>query len=492
LRKFVGLLIFTAILTFGANCQTQTRPSSEDNTKSTSLTEGGFPIIPGRTGFGLYTPAGSGPKRSGGKILIVTTLEDSGPGSLREALLTDEPRVVLFNISGNIRLKSAIKITSPYLTVAGQTAPSPGISIVNAGLEISTHDVLIQHIRIRVGDADEGPKPIERDGISINPPSHTKDRIYNVVIDHLSICWAIDENLSLFHGSSNDGIYDVTISNSIISEALSDSKHPKGPHSKGMLVGWGTHNLLVQGNLFAHNDQRNMKVHGNTGTVFVNNLIYNWRGSSPQGGASVYGSEYGPYFASIVGNVYVKGRDRRHPNESGNRSIPVNITGKTAEGSKIFLKDNRAHETTKDPWTVALVEAKHPVKSFAPPLWPPSLKAQESVGVEDSVLRRAGARPADRDEVDWRVVNSVRLGIGRIIDSPHEVGGLPDLAENIRGERGIPPLNIPTSPNEIQPSGYTKLEEWLHAFNEDVERTPDLDWRSMISLDSLKGFLSIF
>jgi hypothetical protein len=176
-------------------------------------------------GFGADTPAGRG-----GRVLRVTTLNASGPGSLREALETKGPRIVVFEVGGVVDLQGGnLTVTEPFLTVAGQTAPPPGITVVRGGLRIMTHDVLMQHIRVRPGDAGR-PK---RSGWE--PEVTTSGaQAYNIVIDHCSLSWAVDENLSV-SGPRHDGPAGtsrrITLSNNIIAEGLRDSSHAKGPHS---------------------------------------------------------------------------------------------------------------------------------------------------------------------------------------------------------------------------------------------------------------------
>jgi hypothetical protein len=453
--------IFLVVLAFWLSFSPQSYQAMSLESTEEALTNPGFslPIIPGGAGFGMGTPAGSGPGREGGAILRVTTLAEDGPGSLREALLARGPRIVVFDVSGYIQLKSNIIITNPYLTIAGQTAPSPGITLKGAGLRIATHDVLVQHIRIRVGDSKDGPDPRNRRAIIIENPSKRVKGVYNVVVDHVSASWAVDETFGTWYR----GVQDITVTNCIMSEGLWHSINPDGTHSTGFLVGDGTHRLSVIGNLFAHNDQRNMFVHGDTSTLFVNNLIYNWYGSSPQGGASVYGSDRGPIYASIVGNAYVRGRNTR----PGNKSIPISVKKAIVKGSKFYLEKNKDLEISDDPWASSLIETRYNILAKTPPIWIPSLVIKKSEDVKSWVLSYAGARPRDRDNVDLRIINDVKNGTGRIIDSQDDVGGWPPLANKVRGTGGILALSIPS--NEIQPSGYTKVEEWLHSLARQVE-----------------------
>ena len=148
-----------------------------------------LPVVPGIMGFGVRTTAGSGPNRIGGTIIHVTSLNSSGAGSLREAIDAKGPRVVVFDVSGyiDITLDGEIRIKNPYLTIAGQTAPSPGISLKGNGLSIRTHDVLVQHIRIRVGDDPAGERGSQRDGLEIVDHPAGSGATYNVVVDHVSV-----------------------------------------------------------------------------------------------------------------------------------------------------------------------------------------------------------------------------------------------------------------------------------------------------------------
>jgi hypothetical protein len=428
------------------------------NAKDGAVCAPPLPIIPGLVGFGVKTPAGSGPNRSGGTVIHVTNLNDSGAGSLRAALQASLPRIVVFDVSGTIVLQSTILVTNPYLTIAGQTAPYPGISIRGTGFIIETHDVLVQHIRIRVGDDPYGPNPRTRGAITLYDRNN-EDDVYNIVIDHVSMSWGVDENMDI----SNAGTRDITVTNCIISEALWDSIHPKGPHSKGFLIGPGAREILVTGNLLAHNDQRNMRVAGDTSTVFVNNIVYNWHGSRGAPVAGVYSGSEGTTDASIVGNVYIRGLDTR----LGAKSVPIYIFSDILDGSRFYIDDNEALEKSSDPWSIVTNESSSSIKVRTPPSWPSSFKAKKGNVVKNWVLSHVGARRSDANPIDLRIIGDVKKGTGRIIDSQDQVGGWLELTENVRGTSGIPVLSIPS--NAIQPSGYTKLEEWLHQLARQVE-----------------------
>ena len=182
-----------------------------------SMTSGTLviPAFPGAEGFGSTTPGGRG-----GKVMFVTNVNDSGPGSLRAACEAEGPRIVLFRVSGLISLVAPIVVKNPYLTVAGQTAPGDGVCLRNFTFNIATHDVVVRYLRSRLGDLSGQ----EADSITLLSGAH------DVVVDHCSATWSIDESLSLAGNVSN-----VTVQWCLIGNALNHSKHSKGDHGYGSL-----------------------------------------------------------------------------------------------------------------------------------------------------------------------------------------------------------------------------------------------------------------
>ena len=367
----------------------------------------------------------------------MTNLNDSGSGSLRAAIDASGPRIIVFEVSGTISLAADLKIYNPYITIAGQTAPSPGITLKGASLRLRTHDILVQHIRIRVGDDPNGPSPDNRDCFSID-----QSGIYNIVFDHVSSSWAIDEV-----GSTWYPLHDVTISNSIIAEGLSNSLHPKGEHSKGLLIGNYSTNIAVIGNLLASNVERGPRIESGS-SVVVNNVIYNI-------GSSVYmaiGTSAGSSSVSAVGNAFIDG-----PNTPSG-VMPIEVRSDASSGTKVYASDNIGSKTI-----LTNHASFNPVVSTAP-IWPSWLTVLPSSSVESSVLAHCGARPADRDAVDARITSEVKSRTGYIIDSQNDVGGWPKLAENHRT------FNIPANPNgDDDGDGYTNIEEVLQQMAAAVE-----------------------
>jgi hypothetical protein len=391
-----------------------------------------LPIFPHAMGFGTETKAGRG-----GKIVRITNLDDGGSGSLRAAIDSKGPRILVFEVSGTIKLESDLNISNPFVTLAGQTAPSPGISLRGAGLRITTHDVLVQHIRIRVGDEAGGPSPVNRDALQVLGP-----KVSNVVVDHVSMSWAIDENISTWYPLKN-----VTFSNCLVSEALHRSLHPKGPHGMGILLGDKAHNVSMVGNLLAHNAYRNPLIKGDVRAVILNNVFYNGTGSSF--GVVTDLENRGPSLASIVGNHWIAG-----PNSSPTgKGFGFNNTVK--DGTKLYFSDNRAP---------GVVHFSTPFQVSTPPIWDESLVARPSGKIEAWVAANAGARPADRDDVDKRIVNEMLTRSGGVINTPDQVGGWPKLKVNTR------PFNVPANPNgDNNGNGYSNIEKILHHMAAEVE-----------------------
>jgi hypothetical protein len=397
----------------------------------------GIATFPGAEGFGVETPAG---RR--GAVLRVTNLDDSGPGSLRAALGSAGPRTIVFEVGGSIALSADLDIRDPFVTVAGQTAPSPGITLRGAGLRVFTNDVLIQHIRIRVGDDVSGPDPKIRDALQVLGPN-----AYNVVVDHISASWAIDEVMSTWYP-----LHDVTIRHSIIAEGLHESLHPEGPHSTGLLIGDDSERVAIIGNLFAHNYDRNPQFKGGTSGIVANNLIYD---PGYQAIRISDADDSGPSLVSVVGNALVTG-------PSTVNDYLVSIGSSTKAGTGVYLADNLAPTVVRISSDLLL----DPLVG-TPPIWTVPLTLRTSGDVQAWILAHAGARPADRDAVDLRIVTEVLQGGGKIIDSQTEVGGWPVQRSVQR------PLQIPADPNgDSDGDGYTNLEEWLHEMAAEVEGIP--------------------
>jgi hypothetical protein len=378
--------------------------------------------FPGALGWAAHTPGGRG-----GQIIRVTTLAAKGPGSFLEALETKGPRVIVFEVGGVIDLRGEeIEIEEPYLTIAGQTAPAPGITLIRAGVNIRAHDVVIQHIRVRTGTAGMAKR------IGWEPDAMGTVAAYNVIVDHCSLTWAIDENLSSsgkrFIGANPDEwrqhtSHEITFSNNIIAEGLANATHMKGEHSKGSLIHDNVTNILIYGNLYAHNLERSPLFKGGVHGSIINNLIYD-----PGQRAVHYNliaAEWGEH-PFQVGQITLVGNAMR-----AGPSTPDDVALFMLGGAgdvQLYMKDNIAVDRIGRPLPMLGRYTTSPAKIIevktAPPL-PEGVKLLPAVDVENSVIANAGARPWERDEHDWRVIADTIEGRGKIIDSEQEVGGYP-------------------------------------------------------------------
>lgn len=395
-----------------------------------AVAEAPLPAFPGALGWAAQTPGGRG-----GRIIRVTNLDAAGPGSLREAIEAEGPRIVVFEVGGVIDLgRQTLRLRNPFITIAGQTAPSPGVTIIRGGMDISAHDVVVQHIRIRPGSAEQTwMSGWDEDGISTVGA-------YNVIIDHCSLTWATDENLSAsgprFTGATPEAwrqgtSHNITFSNNLNGESLAYSTHSKGEHSKGSLIHDNVTGLLIVGNLYAHNYERSPLFKGGVHGVIVNNLIYN-----PGPRAIHYNlapEEWGtvPFEVgkmTVIGNVL-----RAGPSTPTEHLAFMMIGG--AGDVEYYGRDNIAVDQVGEPLRMFgryTTSNARIIQTRRPPVWWEGLTPMPAVDVQRAVLSQVGARPWDRDMRDVLLIAEVAEGRGEIIDHEREVGGYPAVVEATR------------------------------------------------------------
>ncbi len=425
-----------------------------------------LPVIPGAAGYGMDTPAGRG-----GTVYRVTNLNASGTGSLKACIDASGPRVCVFEVSGTIRITKDLKISNSKITIAGQTAPSPGITLRGAALQIQATDVLVQHLRVRAGDDPNGPDPGNRDSLKIE--GSTAKPVKNIVIDHCTFSWAIDEIASVWGPNDN-----ITFSNNIFSEPLNESIHPTDDgrglekHGFGVLIGSSASGgrVTMTGNLFAHIVERNPLSRARE-LVFVNNLIYN----RSYVDLNIATQENRTTKSAVQGNVFLRGPSY----ERTTKPVYIMTSGTWAltPSSRVFVKDTYAPESGTS-MSALVAEVGGTISGLlvtsTAPVWNTGLTARSTANsaVYNRVLQYAGARPTDRDGVDRRVVQSVKSRNGQIINCvssngstrcQKNAGGWPTLAQRTRK------LTLPTSPNAVTSNGYTKLENWLHSMDQTLQ-----------------------
>jgi pectate lyase len=380
--------------------------------------------FPGAAGWAAQTAGGRG-----GTIIRVTNLNPAGPGSFRAAVETRGPRIIVFEVAGVIDMGlTTLDIREPFLTIAGQTAPSPGITLIRGGIDIRTHDVVVRHIRVRTGVSGQAPRSgWEADSISTVGA-------WNVIIDHCTLTWALDENLSAsgprFAGATvadwrRGASHDITFSYNLLAEGLAHGSHPKGEHSKGSLIHDNATGILIYRNIYAHNYERSPLLKGGVHAALVNNLIFD-----PGAQAVHYNLmdlEWGdhphqPGELSAVGNVL-----------RGGFSTRPDIAFLTIGGVgdlRYHGRDNIAVDRQGRPLPMFGRYTTSPARIIEiarPVIWPAGLPVLPANQVETHVLRHAGARPWDRDPHDIRVIFDVVEGRGEIIDDERQVGGYPTV-----------------------------------------------------------------
>ncbi len=435
-----------------------------------------IPAFPNAEGFGSTSIGGRG-----GRVLEVTNLNDSGPGSLRAAINEEGARVIIFRVAGTIELESNLVIASPYITIAGQTAPGQGITLrgINSEIEalflIKTHDVVIRFLTLRAGP------PSVSDGMMILA-SDAHDT-YNIVIDHNSISWAVNRNLATWYD-----VHDISIQWNIFSEGLNCSIHRKGCHSKGVLLGGyasdenkdkpGAGNISFHHNLMAHNGERNPLVSTSGVTDVVNNVVYNPFGAFShvdlQNQLTVIPVNY-------VGNYFKPGAD------TDLKKYGVDIASPKILGAQIYVLGNfDPHRVSDSQPDIDMVDpdARSYVVSTPNPAAP--ITTTSALQAYDQVLAGAGANVGlgcngiffpRRDSIDTRIINDVINGSGKIIDDPSEAGGwltveqavpcadtdhdgMADLWEE---KWGFDPANLLDGSKDADRDGYSNIEEFLNS-----------------------------
>lgn len=464
--------------------------------KPDDLPQAEVPAFPGAEGGGKYSFGGRG-----GRVLVVTNLNDDGPGSFRWAVEQGGARVVVFNVAGIIRIKTPVIIRAPYITIAGQTAPGDGVCIAGESVWINTHDVIIRFMRFRRGETWVGRRD---DAIGGNP-------IGNIMIDHVSASWGLDENMSMYRHMYNDSTgkpaedklptVNITIQNSIFAEALDTWNHSFGSTLGG-------ENCTFMRNLWANNTGRNPSI-GWYGTFnFVNNVIFNWVHRSMDG------SDYRGQF-NIINNYYQPGPMTPKDNnvghriikpESGRSKLKYHVYGRAYVDGNIM---EGYPEITKNNWNGGVqVEEQGNVgehisyMKWNKPLPMPKLTIVPAVEAKEYVLANAGATLPKRDPVDMRITKQVKTGkidyIGNvklpatqfehrrapidsykkgIITDVSQVGGYPEykgtpykdsdndgMPDDYEKKNGLNPNSAADASATVKgKSGYTNIEEYLNS-----------------------------
>lgn len=450
--------------------------------------------FPGAEGGGKYSFGGRG-----GKVYVVNNLNDDGPGSLRWACEQGGARTIVFNVAGIIKLKSPLIIRAPYITIAGQTAPGDGVCVAGESVWINTHDVVIRYMRFRRGDTNVGRRD---DAIGGNP-------IGNIIIDHVSASWGLDENMSMYRHMYNDSTgkiedkfptVNITIQNSIFSEALDTWNHAFGSTLGG-------ENCTFMRNLWANNAGRNPSIGWNGVFNFVNNVVFNWVHRSTDGGD--YRAQY-----NIINNYYKPG-----PLTPKNEPVGHRILKPESGRSKLkYLVFGRAYVNgnimegypaiTKNNWDGGVqiedepnVDKYEDLMRVNKPLPMPAISILPAQQAFNYVTENVGANLPKRDPVDARILEQVKTGKiaykegvklpesqfkhrrlpidsykQGIITDIAQVGGYPEykgtpykdadndgMPDEWETKHGLNPKNAADATADRNKDGYTNIEEYMNS-----------------------------
>ena len=485
--------------------------------KPSDLPQAKIPAFPGAEGGGMYSFGGRD-----GRVFVVTNLDDSGPGSFREACEAAGPRIVIFNVAGIIRLENRVVIRAPYITISGATAPGDGVCIAGNTVELETHDVIIRHMRFRRGALDATER---NDSIGGNP-------VGNIMIDHVSASWGLDENMSMYrHMYDHDDdsktpahklpTVNITIQNSIFSEGLNTYHHAFGSTIGGA-------NSTFHHNLWACNTGRNPSVGMIHDFTFVNNVIFNWRHRTIDGGDH-------RSFYTILNNYFKPGPGTPEgdvsfrilkPESERSKTVVDNfgkayVAGNVIEGNERVTKDNwdgGIQPDVKDKPRLPEILAK--IRADAPFAHAP-ITIQSAVDAYARVLAGSGATLPRRDAVDTRVIGMVRTGkVGEarasaedsarasavgyadnwvkeleegvtkgFITNPAQVGGYPEykgepykdtdgdgLPDAWETAHGLDPKNAADATADLNGDGYSNIEDFINGLD---PRAPKTDWTDL-------------
>jgi pectate lyase len=396
--------------------------------------------FPTAEGFGQFAKGGRG-----GAVLFVDNLNDAGPGSLRAACEAKGPRTVVFRVSGTIQLEKGLVIREPFITIAGQTAPGDGICLANYELYVRTNDAIVRYLRCRPGNG----RPGERDGITVRECD-------NVIVDHCSASWAVDEVLSTTKSKN------VTVQWCFITEALHDAGHRKGNHGFGGLI--QCEGASYHHNLFAHNRSRNPRPA--SGLIdFRNNVVYDWNAMAGYAEGNKQRLNYVANYLKPGPSTTSGGTFAFH---TGKEETLAYFNGNVFEGLVAPGEDDRKVINVRNGGIV--VDRPHDV---------PPVQTQPALEARDLVLAEGGATLPKRDAVDRRVVEQVRQGTGRQINTHSDVGAWPELASapapTDADADGMPDAweqaaGVTDGNADADGDGYANLEEFLNGTD---ARKPD-------------------
>jgi pectin methylesterase-like acyl-CoA thioesterase len=427
--------------------------------------------FPGAEGAGEAAKGGRG-----GDVYHVTNLNDSGAGSLREGIRTASgPRTIVFDVSGTINLLTRLNVNKSFLTIAGQTAPGDGVTVAGHSTVVSANNVIVRYVRFRMGDIN--CPAVQDDAFWV-------DKAADVIIDHVSASWSVDETLSVTESDR------VTVQWSFITESMRNSCHEKGAHGYGSLIRYGSGLITYHHNLYAHHDSRNPRVGDNIGLDFVNNVIYDW------GIKATYTADFteGITRVNYVGNYLVAGpmtpaSSRTRAFEGGSTNTQIYLSNNFVDSNLNGARDGSNIGTNM---LVGAYTLQQPGRfQFS------QVNTDSAQTAYERVLAGAG-HSLHRDAVDERITSEVKTEGGRFINSQTEVGGYPVLnpgaalndadgdgiPDQWEGEHGLNPSDAADG-RAVNGNGYTNLERYLNSLVPAAEGEPAGDFTAPAATHAL-------
>ncbi|MDO4336182.1 MAG: hypothetical protein Q4C37_10215 [Bacteroidales bacterium] len=417
-----------------------------------------LPAFPGAEGFGRYATGGRG-----GEIYHVTNLNDSGKGSLRDAI-SQPNRIIVFDVSGVINLRSRLVFRSNQ-TILGQTAPGEGVQIYGNGVSFSNaNNIIVRYLRVRMGVNGDSGK--DAAGVASG---------HDMMFDHMSVLWGRDETFSVSSDNKGSGPSNITIQNSIIGQGLL-------PHSCGGLIQTDNGVTLFR-NLYIENSTRNPKVKGLN--QFVNNVSYDW---GKEAAYNMGGESAGESWAEISDNYWIAGPWRgAEPLTGGNSNFKFTASGNYYDRNKDGILDGAPltdeEYTASGGFRVASTDA---LLDYGAPKAIPAIESRMSAPEAlEYVIAYVGASLPVRDEVDQYVIDELTSfgtlgstgGINTEKILPHKgtgtlFGGYKPLDSDADGipddweiANGLDP-NDPADAAAIAPNGYANIENYSFSITE--------------------------
>lgn len=474
--------------------------------RPTDLPQATIPSFPGAEGGGMYSFGGRG-----GKVITVTNLNDSGPGSFRAACETGGARIIVFNVAGVIHLKTPVIVRAPYVTFAGQTAPGDGVCIAGESVWINTHDVVVRHMRFRRGETNVG----RRDDCFGGDP------VGNIMIDHCSCTWGLDENISFYRHMYQAGptypnqklpTVNVTIQNTLSAKGLDTYNHAFGSTLGG-------ENCSFMRNMWADNSGRNPSIGWNGVFNLVNNVMYNWDHRTVDGGdwSALY---------NIINNYYKPGPLTKVNDPSGHRILKPEAglsRNKVLKFGRVYVNGNIMEgndSVTADNWKGVQVEEQDNTNGYTDlmkwnkPFPMPYMTIMPAKEAYNYVLDNVGAMLPKRDIVDQRIVEEVRTGkvyyvkgldpksfyqfkyrrlkqdsyMKGIITDIKQVGGYPEykgkpykdsdgdgMPDDWEIAHGLNPHDPSDADKDCTGDGYTNIEKYING----ISTTQKTDWTNL-------------